>query len=563
MRNLMHGPRLTQCLVAAGLSALAAGLASASPTVATGIVFHDLDADGIRDAHEPGIGGVRVSNGQDIVTTDDRGRYSIEIDAQDDIVFVIKPRGYRTAMDPALHLPRFYYIHKPAGSPDDDFLYPGVEPTGPLPESIDFPLHAQDEPDTFRVLLFGDPQPYSEEQLGYYAREIIDEVRDAHNHDAAFVIVLGDLLGDYLDLYDAYNETNARLGIPIYNVHGNHDLNFKSRSDEHSDETFERVFGPATYAFQYGPVHFVVLDNVRWDGFDGLRDDGFPATGNYQGWLRDDQLLFIENLAATIPSDEQIVLAMHIPFFETGATKHMTTQYRRVLEILSGHPHTASFSAHTHRLWSESLGSDHGYATARGKPHLHFNVGATCGSWWRGPLDADGLPFAIMTDGTPNGYMVATFDGPDYSLRWKVAGKPFDRQMHAHLPDVIRQSDAQGLSFTVNAYMARASEPVQWRLTTGTGHAITPWSDMTHTPGMPDPAYVELYERDRALALSPQGRGLRNPSPCTHLFQATLPSNLAIGSYVLEARFTDMWSQTHATTRPFRVRPDANHRFAD
>lgn len=559
-RHLAHDS--VSSLFAAAIAALAAGTAMASDLVARGTVFHDLDGDGVRDNAEPGIEGVKVSNGEDIVLTDERGAFAIEIDEDDDIVFVIKPRGYRTALDPMLNLPRFYHIHKPAGSPDDGFNYAGVAPTGPLPESIDFPLYEQAEGDSFRALLFGDPQPYTEQQLAYYGREIIDEVHAADNHGADLVIVLGDLLGDYLELYEPYNEANARLGVPIYNIYGNHDVNFMSPTDKHGDETFERVFGPTTYAFQHGPVHFVVLDNVRWDGFNGLRDDGFPQTGNYQGWLRDDQLGFLENLVATIPSDERIVLAMHIPLYDPGATKHQTTQYRRVMEILSGHPHTVSFSAHTHRLWSQSMGSEQGYTTELGLPHMHFNAGATSGSWWRGPIDADGLPFAIMTDGTPNGYLVASFDEADYSLLWKVAGEPFERQMHAHLPDVIAESDAGGLPFTVNAYMARASEPVQWRLTTSRGDALTRWSPMAHAPRTPDPAYVDLFTRDREQGLSPEGRSLRDPNPCSHLFRAALPSGLAVGGYVLETRFTDMWGQTHEGTRPFRVRPDAEHLFA-
>ena len=49
------------------------------------------------------------------MSTGKGGRYELPID-DDDIIFVIKPRGYMTPVD-ALNLPRFYYIHKPAGSP--------------------------------------------------------------------------------------------------------------------------------------------------------------------------------------------------------------------------------------------------------------------------------------------------------------------------------------------------------------------------------------------------------------------------------------------------------------
>ena len=39
-------------------------------------------------------------------------------------------------------------------------------------------------------------------------------------------------------------------------------MNLDARDDSTSDETFERVFGPSTYAFEYADVHFIVLDDV-------------------------------------------------------------------------------------------------------------------------------------------------------------------------------------------------------------------------------------------------------------------------------------------------------------
>ena len=54
-------------------------------------------------------------------------------------------------------LPRFHYHHQPAGSPPQRFS--GLDPTGPLPESIDFALVPRHEPDRFKALFCGDPQP--------------------------------------------------------------------------------------------------------------------------------------------------------------------------------------------------------------------------------------------------------------------------------------------------------------------------------------------------------------------------------------------------------------------
>ena len=133
-----------------------ATVATADGAVATGVVFIDTNGNHTRDTHETGLAGVGVSNGRDVVQTDAEGRYNLTVD-DDSIVFVIKPSGYRTVTDRD-HLARFYYIHKPAGSPRN-LGFPGVEPTGPLPAEIHFPLYPVKESEAFDVIFFGDPQP--------------------------------------------------------------------------------------------------------------------------------------------------------------------------------------------------------------------------------------------------------------------------------------------------------------------------------------------------------------------------------------------------------------------
>ena len=101
----------------------------AAAETARGVVYHDKNGNGQRDRGEKGISDVLVSNGEDVVHTRRGGAYELPVDG-DTIIFVIKPRGWRTALDQQTHLPRFYYIHKPEGSPA--LKHSGVEPTGPL-----------------------------------------------------------------------------------------------------------------------------------------------------------------------------------------------------------------------------------------------------------------------------------------------------------------------------------------------------------------------------------------------------------------------------------------------
>ena len=159
--------RMTRLAAAALLLTAPLGFA------ATGTVFHDQNGNGKRDGGEPCLPGIAVSNQKEGVQTDAEGRWELPHD-DDTIFFVIKPRGWTSPIRED-QTPLFYYIHKPAGSPKSK--YPGVEPTGDLPASIDFPLTKQEEPDTFKAIFFGDPQPSSIEQVDHIAHDVIAELR--------------------------------------------------------------------------------------------------------------------------------------------------------------------------------------------------------------------------------------------------------------------------------------------------------------------------------------------------------------------------------------------------
>jgi hypothetical protein len=192
--------------------------------VARGRVFHDTNGNGVLDAGERGVKGVGVSNGLEVVATDRKGQYTLLV-SDDTVLFVIKPSGWITALNDD-GISQGYYIHKPAGSPKTK--YPGVDPTGPLPESVDFPMVRHRESDQFDLLLFGDPQPYDEAGVIHYGHDVVEELVGAN---ALFGITLGDIVEDRLDLLDDINTITARIGAPWHYVMGNHDMNKDTTTD--------------------------------------------------------------------------------------------------------------------------------------------------------------------------------------------------------------------------------------------------------------------------------------------------------------------------------------------
>lgn len=76
--------------------------------------------------------------------------------------------------------------------------YSGVDPTGLLLKQINSPLYSQSETKDFKLLLFGDTQPYNMEQIKWIAHDVVEELIDT---DDILEISLEDLVGDNLSLF--------------------------------------------------------------------------------------------------------------------------------------------------------------------------------------------------------------------------------------------------------------------------------------------------------------------------------------------------------------------------
>jgi hypothetical protein len=309
MAQEMLMPTRRDVLAGAAVLALTASPALAQGITATarGTVF---DAD---SSPRTGVPGVMVSNGLEVVKTDADGSWSLPV-GDGDSVFVIKPAGWALPVDPATNLPHFAYVHSPFGSPDLGFRFAGLAPTGPLPASIDFALHRNQEAAQFDAVLFTDPQPESLNEVGYIRDDVVSIVEASA---MKFGITHGDIMFDDLSYYPRYNRIVGTIGLPWFNCRGNHDMNLEAPDNTFAAETFKRVFGARWHAFQYGSATFILLDNVDYLGTDPTRLNGF---GKYRGYFGERQLGFVRNVLANVPRDSLVVISFHIPLKTLAAT---------------------------------------------------------------------------------------------------------------------------------------------------------------------------------------------------------------------------------------------------
>lgn len=515
------------------LAAVAAGTLSAQ-SVATGFVYHDADGDGSRGEEESGIGEVLVSNGREVVKTDAAGAWSLPV-GEDTILFVIQPKGWQVPVN-EFNLPQFHYIHKPAGSPPE-LKYPGVAPTGPLPESIEFPLYPSETGEAFSIFAFGDPQPYSEEDVDYFREDVVEEAMQVAGPVAG--VTLGDVVGDDLDLFQSVNAVTALMNRPWWHVYGNHDMNFGVADDETADETFERVYGPPTYAFQIGDVVFIALDNVLFPNH--------VTDSRYTGYFTEKQLAFVGNLLAYVPEENLVVSMMHIPLYDEDPWDSFVDESREAFfALFAKHRHTLSLSAHTHTQNHHFFDHDHDHWPHVDAPHHHYNVGTTSGSWWRGAKDERGIPDTTMRDGTPNGYAILEFNGNRYSYEYRVAGADKDYQMSIFAPRTVNRIGWGYAAIAVNFFNGSEQATVEMRVDEGD------WRTLRHTRA-PDPGYtLNRLQRDR-MSAPPAGKALPYPADSSHLWTGRLPTNLEPGIHRVDVRVTDRFGRIFEDSTSYRI----------
>jgi len=516
-------------IIMAGALLLTAAL---SAQTVKGVVYEDSNRNGKREKKEKGLADVAVTNGQEVVLTNKHGEYQLPV-SNAAIISVIKPTGYGVAVNKD-NLPLFFYNHKPAGSPNAKFK--GVAPTGKLPESVDFGLTKQQEDDNFTALIFGDPQPYNLQEVEYFAKGIVAEVEGIKN--VPFGLSMGDLVGNDLSLFNPYVQAVKKAGIPWYNLLGNHDLNFDAIEDNLADETFEAHFGPADYAFNYGKVHFIVLDDVIYP--DPRDKDG------YWGGFREDQLKFVENDLKHVPKDHLIVLAFHIPISEPDVKddSFRDGDREKLFQLLKDFPNTLSLSAHTHLQRQDFLGKEEGWLQE--KPHHHYNIGTTSGDWYSGKLDEKGIPISVMRDGTPKGYAFIHFNGNKYSVDYKAAGKPENYQIKVFAPKVVPHGKRTKSAIFANFFMGSKNDKIVYRIDGGE------WMPMEYVEEQ-DPSYIELVmEWELAEILMP-GKRSSDPATCTHLWRGKILSDLAVGQHNVEIEATDMFGKKHTANVSYRI----------
>lgn len=482
-----------------------------------GLVFEDINLNNRFDAGERGIAGVGISNGEIVVLTNGDGRYSLEM-GENKILFVIKPSGYDFFEGRNTHKPAFYKFIE-----NSDGVGNGLN-------DVNFPLIKSNIPDKFSAVILGDMQVTDDEEIDYLRDSTIPELSEER---AAFILTLGDNANNNLDVYPRLTSILGMAGKTIYYLPGNHDTNDKIEGPDNHYNIYRQFFGPDYYSFNYGKVHFIVLNDIKWEN------------GVYHGELGIKQLNWIKEDLKYVQRDSLIVLAMHIPLIswvDRNNPNHSVKDRDELFNLLSDFDNVIALAGHTHDLEKLYPGElINGWSNGLTFPQII--AGAVCGSWWQGEKDEFGIPFSYMKDGAPKGYFVMQFDDSEYTDTYKATGKPSDYQVNINLfNNNVIQNDS-----TISIDEINNSEIISNVFNADIYSNIDISFDGDEYSQMEKVVTIDPFINERVL-------GNTLPVESTHIWRSKLPTNLGKGVHLVRVRFIDKSGHKYVSSKIIEIK---------
>ena len=229
----------------------------------------------------------------------------------------------------------------------------------------------------FNLIVVGDPQPQTEEQMVALEREIIPHIQvivDQYS-DTGYptaILLTGDVVWDNMDFLPRVKAAFEVLGVPVYAVIGNHDHNKYHRyNEERAERKFIKTFGSRNISFMLGETLFLTFDNI-----------GFER--HYKEDIDSKQLVWLAEIIEQTPENQRIAICMHAP--ATDFNNGSLNSYIKPLVSIVGNREVHFITGHRHH---------HGTADISDKMIEH-NVAQVNGNLWYAPICSDGTPRGVF-----------------------------------------------------------------------------------------------------------------------------------------------------------------------
>ena len=391
-----------------------------------------------------GVKDVVVTDGIEVVSTDENGIYQLMSKKTYGCVSISIPGGYEVITSGVL--PKFY---------------DNLTETASIPERHDFQL-VKVPNDNYKLIVLGDMHLANRnndiKQFRQFTLELNQYIID-NPGTKFYAITLGDMTWDLYWYSKSYwlpnyiQEINALDGIQVFHTMGNHDNDMHSKGDLATALKYSEQLGPTYYSFNLGNVHYIVLDNIICTNPGGESSE----VRTYDVNLTSDEISWLKKDLAFVPKTMPVVLTGHAPYYKPGGTYRMSST-AHLESALSGYK-AELITGHTHVVYNVDAGDIR-----------EHNSGAICASWWWCGKLTPGLNLSI--DGSPAGYGIWDVNGTDIKWRYKGTGWPDDYQFRSYdlnnvaftwddvpnMPESIRNSSM--MKKYIEAYPANSNNQV-------------------------------------------------------------------------------------------------------
>ena len=339
----------------------------------------------LRDAGGRPMAGIPVSDGFQVVTTDENGFYQMSHSWDAYYVFYIIPEDCEVPID-KYGRPCYYQRIDHFRS-----LYNFTLKKLPGGKEQEFMLFG-----------FADPQTGSDAAVQRFSTQVVPEVKSysASLGVPCYGITLGDVISmggkvneEYM-FYDMRDAMHAdKMGMPVFQVMGNHDNCFMNeakpvQTDAYNSNInlkiqrpFEDALGPVNFAFNRGDAHIIGMRDVQWKSGDNC------ATDNTQTCFTKEQYDWLKAELAHVSRNKMVVLCFHVPIYNNGSVGDGT--YRQeVMNLLDEFAEAHIISGHTHY----QRNYDHTKVSSSSHKIYEHVQAAVNGASWTSNINGDGVP---------------------------------------------------------------------------------------------------------------------------------------------------------------------------
>lgn len=492
-----------------------------------------------------------VSDGVEVVKTNDNGEYSLLSKKKYGYVFISIPSGYETTV--IGNQPQFF---KRLSTKDTN-----------ITEKVDFELNKENN-EKHAVLAMADFHlAKRNNDINQFESVAADINQTAQELRSQGYKVYGISLGD--ESWDGFWYSNnygiketflelQKIEIPFFHCMGNHDNDPYFPDDRKAEDEWIKICGPVYYSFNAGNVHYIIIDDIQY--LNAGASQGTIGQRNYNETVIPEELAWLKkDLASIQDKNTPIMVATHAPLYgnpklvgnqeidddnlqNTGEIEALFADFSNV-HFLSGHTHV-------------------NYNVQKRNNIREHNTAAICATWWwTGKLSGNNT----CTDGTPGGYGVYLWNGNQAEWYYKSSGFDKKYQFRAYdlnttyiAPEVYAPKYQEDMKIYAQGYDVKKSNneillniwnyQPDWKIeVTEEGKPL----EVTRMEGY-DPLHIISYDAKRINA-GGKAKVTFPSTPTAHLFKAKASKTNSTINIKVTDNFGHVYTEEMKRPKAFNV----------